>query len=353
MIPPLSSIPQRAERYLNSAGIDRREAQLGGLWLTTDLQRTKLDSDEELVFVDDSLEFEGKILGAPTPSSFVLAHHKVAGVEMEGLRSVIRDAAKDLGHLEPGRVCAVGRLDKSTTGLILCTDDGDLNYLISAGGCVKQYSAVVRMPARRLIDPSQLDKLVQGVDLKEGPARAVYAQVVATSTEPQTDNHEPKVRHTIRLAVTEGRYHLVKRLLQSVGLPVFALHREKVGQVDLQQLDIQPGTTIQLHCDMAAEVWNVAGGFEALAARRLGALICRHRQNLRDNTLEPRLQSWLEKVGDGCGFLSAPCYKLYLDLRPDAKPARCRCSVSCRCCRCCACCDKYRVSGMDKSMHPE
>ena len=126
---------------------------------------------------------------------------------------------------EGPRVFPVGRLDRDSEGLLLLTNDGDLaNRLMHPShGVEKEYLAEVEgAPTAK-----QLARVRSGVELDDGPARAVRARIVATS----------KGRGAVRLVMTEGRKREVRRLLAAVGLPVTRLVRLRVGPIRLDGLE--------------------------------------------------------------------------------------------------------------------
>jgi 16S rRNA pseudouridine516 synthase len=120
----------------------------------------------------------------------------------------------------------IGRLDEDTTGLLLITDDGQLNHQLSSGKrkVPKVYRATVKHP----LDQGQLDRLLAGVLLADEvePVQAVAAEKID--------------EHLLRLTLTEGKYHQVKRMVAAVGNRVEALHREAVGELHLPA-DLHPG----------------------------------------------------------------------------------------------------------------
>ena len=129
------------------------------------------------------------------------------------------------------RVFPVGRLDRDSEGLLLLTNDGDLanRLLHPSHGVEKEYLAEVEgEPTAR-----QIARVRSGVDLDDGPARAVRARVVAAS----------RGRGAVRLVMTEGRKREVRRLLAAVGLPVTRLVRLRVGPITLEGMspgDVRP-----------------------------------------------------------------------------------------------------------------
>lgn len=116
----------------------------------------------------------------------------------------------------------IGRLDEDTTGLLLLTDDGQLNHQLSSGKrkVPKVYLATTKHP----LDAELVDRLLAGALLNDEPA-----PVAAAAAEIVDDFH-------LRLTVTEGKYHQVKRMVAATG----ALHREALGGLFLPA-DLKPG----------------------------------------------------------------------------------------------------------------
>ncbi len=123
-------------------------------------------------------------------------------------------------------VQAVGRLDQDTTGLLLLTDDGQFIHRLSSPRhhVPKVYEVTVKHP----LDDKQLGKLLGGVVLDDDPKPVKAAAADALS------------EHHLRLTLTEGKYHQVKRMLGAVGNRVQALHRSQIGGLRLPQ-DLAPG----------------------------------------------------------------------------------------------------------------
>lgn len=123
-------------------------------------------------------------------------------------------------------VQAVGRLDQDTTGLLLLTDDGKFIHRMSSPRhhVPKVYEVTVKHP----LDARQVSQLLAGVVLDDDPK-----PVRAAACEAVSEFH-------LRLTLTEGKYHQVKRMVAAVSNRVEALHRSQIGGLRLPG-DLAPG----------------------------------------------------------------------------------------------------------------
>ena len=123
-------------------------------------------------------------------------------------------------------VQAVGRLDQDTTGLLLLTDDGKFIHRMSSPRhhVPKVYEVTVKHP----LDERQVRQLLAGVVLDDDPK-----PVRAAACEAVSEFH-------LRLTLTEGKYHQVKRMVAAVSNRVEALHRSQIGALRLPD-DLGPG----------------------------------------------------------------------------------------------------------------
>jgi len=112
-----------------------------------------------------------------------------------------------------------GRLDIDTTGLVLITDDGDWSHRITSPKqkCPKTY----RVTLAEAIDDSAEQRFAEGIELHNEPKKTQPAKLkVISATE-------------VRLTISEGKYHQVKRMFAALGNHVVALHRERIGMIVL------------------------------------------------------------------------------------------------------------------------
>ena len=122
-------------------------------------------------------------------------------------------------------VQAIGRLDADTTGVLLFTDDGTLIHRLTSPK--HHVPKVYEVRCAHPVDAAQLARLREGVVLHDDPA-AVRAQACEATGES-----------TLRLTLTEGKYHQVKRMVAAAGNRVESLHRSAFGAARTD--DLAPG----------------------------------------------------------------------------------------------------------------
>ncbi len=131
-------------------------------------------------------------------------------------------------------VQAVGRLDQDTTGLLLLTDDGAFIHRMSSPR--HHVPKVYEVGTRHPVDARQIQRLLEGVVLDDDPHPVRAAACEATGD------------HALRLTLTEGKYHQVKRMVAAVGNRVETLHRSRIGALTLPA-DLAPGQWRWLDAD--------------------------------------------------------------------------------------------------------
>ena len=222
----------RLDKLLANLGYgSRREVQALARAGRVRLDRVPLDDAERRIDLTPDLAGRLTISGKPLDPlpGLLLVLHKPLGVTCSH-----KEDAELVYNLLPERwrrrdpaISTVGRLDKDTSGLLLLTDDGALLHRIISpkSHLPKRYRATL---ARPLVgDEAALfasgEMMLEGEIKKLLPARL-------TRLDP----------HTAELTITEGRYHQVRRMFAAVGNHVEALHRDRIGGLELPA-DLQPG----------------------------------------------------------------------------------------------------------------
>lgn len=143
---------------------------------------------------------------------------------------------------------AVGRLDKDTTGILIITNDGDINHrLLSPKYHVpKTYEAYIDgVPTE-----ADIGLLERGMDIgDEKPTLPAKCRILKANDDD---------RSLVELVIVEGRFHQVKRMFEAIGKPVIELHRRQFGPLELDKA-LEPGTYRELTIDELAALNQAAG----------------------------------------------------------------------------------------------
>ena len=202
--------------------VDAGEVVLDGAELTDASARLAVTPD-----LATRMTVEGRPLDPPPP--LVLMMHKPLGVVCSH-----KEPGRSVYELLPSRwrgrnpaLSSVGRLDVDTSGLLLLTDDGGfLHRVISPKAHIAKRYAVT------------LDRPLKGDEAELFASGALVLESDTTPLAPAV--LEPLSPTTAWLTITEGRYHQVRRMFAAAGNHVVALHRDRVGTLDLPA-DLAPG----------------------------------------------------------------------------------------------------------------
>ncbi len=189
-----------------------------------------------------------EIDGIPLPVKPGLVHYllyKPPGIISSAADPQGRPVVTGLVPPEP-RVFPVGRLDAASEGLLILTNDGELTNQLTHPrfGVEKTYKVLVS----GLPTAAALRRLTEGVDLDDGPARAVRAKVL--------DRHGD--RALVEVVMGEGRKREVRRMCAAVGHPVERLVRTAIGP--LRDTQLRPGTWRSLTIEEVRSLYEAAGG---------------------------------------------------------------------------------------------
>lgn len=151
-----------------------------------------------------------------------------------------------------GEVYPAGRLDFDSEGLVLLTDDGQLQHRIASPRLKMPKTYWVQVDGD--ISDEALRQLERGVTLKDGPTRPARAKRLSS---PDIWPRTPPVRYRanvptswIELTLTEGRNRQVRRMTAEVGFPTLRLIRRAIGDWSVD--DLAPGETRQLTIHLPA-----------------------------------------------------------------------------------------------------
>jgi len=188
------------------------------------------ESDQRITITPDlptRMQVDGEALD-PLPGLTLLLH-KPVGVTCSHKEAgpLVYSLLPDRWRLREPALCTIGRLDKATAGLLMITDDGGvLHRVISPKSHVsKRYQVALARP----LHGDEAEIFASGRLMLEGEKSPLHP-VKFESASPLTAT----------VILTEGRYHQVRRMFAAVGNHVEALHRDRIGGLDLPT-DLAPG----------------------------------------------------------------------------------------------------------------
>jgi 23S rRNA pseudouridine2605 synthase len=170
----------------------------------------KFDAEKVKVMVD------GETITRSLTKNYVVLH-KPKGVLSTMFDPEGRPSLADFIDLRTERLFHVGRLDKDSEGLILLTNDGDLTFRATHPSFGLEKTYIIEFDGNL---PTGVDKvLLKGIELEDGMGRVLTFKQLS----PQW----------IEVTIHEGRYHIIRRLMEAVDVHVLRLIRTKFGPISL------------------------------------------------------------------------------------------------------------------------
>ncbi|HEY9791273.1 MAG TPA: pseudouridine synthase [Candidatus Obscuribacterales bacterium] len=143
----------------------------------------------------------------------------------------------------PPKVYPIGRLDWNSEGLLLLSDDGDLNFELL--NPEKKHRRTYLVQVENMPSQEALRKLESGLVLdgrRTLPAQAGLVEEPALPPRAVPIRFRQSIPTAwISLTLTEGRNHQVRRMTAAVGHPTLRLVRASIGELQLAALGLEPG----------------------------------------------------------------------------------------------------------------
>ena len=221
--------PIRLQKFLANSGVcSRRNAEqliidgkitVNGKVITE--LGTKIDPQK------DEVIYNSKIIKPIDKHVYVLLNKPigyVTTVKEQFGRPTVMDLVKGVGvNLVP-----VGRLDMYTSGAIILTNDGDFVYKVThpKNEIEKTYNATVR----GIVSNEDVKQLENGVQIEDYVSGKAKVKILKTD--------EVKNISRVQITIHEGKNREVRKMCESIGKPVIALHRAKIGNLDVKDLKL-------------------------------------------------------------------------------------------------------------------
>ena len=218
----------RLQKYLADSGIaSRRKSEqliLEGKIKVNGEIITKLGT--KITPKKDKVEYNGKEVVQDEELIYILLNKPIGYVttvkEQFGRPSVL-ELIKTNKRLVP-----VGRLDMYTSGALILTNDGDFVYKVThpKHEIDKTYNATIK----GIITKQEVEKLEKGVKIEDYITKPAKVKILKTD--------EEKNQSRVQITIHEGKNRQVRKMCEAVGHKVIALHRSKIGKIEVKDLKI-------------------------------------------------------------------------------------------------------------------
>ena len=204
--------PVRLNRYLANAGVcSRREAdtfiqagvvRVNGV-VVTELG-TKVKRSDEVMFHDQTINMEKKVyLLLNKPKDYVTTSDDPQN--RKTVMDLVKNACRE-------RIYPVGRLARSTTGVLLCTNDGDLATKLTHPQYLKK--KIYHVYCDKNVTAADLRQIAEGIMLEDGE---IHADAI--------DYADPVDKKQVGIEIHSGRNRIVRRIFEHLGYKVVKLDR--------------------------------------------------------------------------------------------------------------------------------
>ncbi len=174
----------------------------------------------------DIVKFEDKEV-KPTSKMVYILLNKPIGYVTTADDQFGRDTVLDLVKVKE-RIVPVGRLDMYTSGALILTNDGDFVYKVThpKHEIEKTYTVTVK----GIIKNEEVEQLRKGVKIDDYITKPAKVKILKTDIEKNISRLE--------IVIHEGKNRQVRKMCESVGRRVLALHRSKIGKIGVKDIEL-------------------------------------------------------------------------------------------------------------------
>ena len=217
----------RVQKYLAEAGIASRRKceeyiEQGRVKVNNEIAilGAKVNPETDIVL------FDNKKVESKEELVYILLN-KPIGYVTTAKDQFSRDSVLDLVKVKQ-RIVPVGRLDMYTSGALLLSNDGDFVYKIThpKHEVNKTYTVTVK----GIVTKEEVEKLEIGVEIEDYVTKPAKVKILKTDVEKDISRLE--------ITIHEGKNRQVRKMCEAVGRKVQALHRSKIGKIDVKELKL-------------------------------------------------------------------------------------------------------------------
>lgn len=174
----------------------------------------------------DIVKFEDKEVKPTSKMVYILLNKPIVYVTTAD-DQFGRDTVLDLVKVKE-RIVPVGRLDMYTSGALILTNDGDFVYKVThpKHEIEKTYTVTVK----GIIKNEEVEQLRKGVKIDDYITKPAKVKILKTDIEKNISRLE--------IVIHEGKNRQVRKMCESVGRKVLALHRSKIGKIGVKDIEL-------------------------------------------------------------------------------------------------------------------
>lgn len=174
----------------------------------------------------DKIEFNGREIKKVEKYIYILLN-KPIGYVTTVKDQFNRPTVLDLVNVKE-KVLPVGRLDMYTSGALLLTNDGAFINTVThpKNEIEKTYTVTVR----GIVNQEDVERLEKGVEIEDYISGKAKVKILKTDEEKQISR--------LQITIHEGKNREVRKMCEAIGKKVLALHRRKIGNLDVKNIEI-------------------------------------------------------------------------------------------------------------------
>ena len=218
----------RLQKYIAECGIaSRRKAEelilegkirVNGIIITE--LGTKINPSKDIV------EYNNKVIEPEQRNVYILLN-KPIGYVTTVKDQFNRPSVLDLVKVKE-RIVPVGRLDFYTSGALILSNDGDFVYKITHPK--HEVNKTYNVTVKGIINDDEIEALRSGVKIDDYITKPAKVKIL------RIDKYKNISR--IQITIHEGKNRQIRKMCEAIGKKVLALHRSKIGNIDVKDLKI-------------------------------------------------------------------------------------------------------------------